>query len=67
MRIIVLESGAEKTGQWVTEERDVAADFRAAYGHEPPAVTGIAIGNDTDQTGETALAWFGDFSFGAKP
>jgi hypothetical protein len=67
VRTIVLESGPEKTGQWVTETRDVAADFRSAYGHEPPAVTGIAIGNDTDQTGETALAWFGDFSFTARP
>lgn len=67
VRIIVLESGQEKTGQWVTETRDIAADFRAAYGDDPPAVTGIAIGNDTDQTGETALAWFGDFSFRTKP
>lgn len=67
VRIIVLESGLEKTGQWVTETRDIAADFKAAYGHDPPAVTGIAIGNDTDQTGETALAWFGDFSFRTKP
>ena len=67
VRIIVLESGPEKTGQWVTETRDIAADFKAAFGHDAPAVTGIAIGNDTDQTGETALAWFGDFRFGTKP
>lgn len=67
VRIIVLESGPEKTGQWVTETRDITADFKAAYGNDPPAVTAIAIGNDSDQTGETALAWFGDFSFSAKP
>jgi hypothetical protein len=24
-------------------------------------VTGIAAGNDTDQTAETVTAWFGDF------
>ena len=67
VRIIVLESGQEKTGRWVTETRNIADDFKAAFGHEPPAVTGIAIGNDSDQTGETALAWFGDFSFRTKP
>lgn len=67
VRIIVLESGPEKTGQWVTETRDITADFKAAYGNDPPAVTAIAIGNDSDQTGETALAWFGDVSFSAKP
>jgi hypothetical protein len=31
-----------------------------------PRVTGIAIGNDTDQTGESATAWFGDFRLEAR-
>jgi hypothetical protein len=30
-------------------------------------VTGIAAGNDTDQTGEAVTAWFGDFTLGARP
>lgn len=49
------------------EEADIAADFKPACRHDPRAVTGIAIGNDSDQTRETALAWFGDFSFRTKP
>ena len=28
---------------------------------EPPAITGIAAGADTDQTRERSTAWFGDF------
>jgi hypothetical protein len=31
-----------------------------------PRVTGIAVGNDTDQTGETVTAWFGDFRLEAR-
>jgi hypothetical protein len=61
VRMVVLESGAARAGRWVDARRDVAADFRAAFGAEPPAITGIAAGNDTDQTGERATAWFGDF------
>ena len=61
VRIIVLRTGAGSAGRWEEERRDVAADFRAAFGREAPPVTGIAAGNDTDQTGETATAWFGDF------
>ena len=61
VRLVVLESGAASAGEWIEERRDVAADFRAAFGRAAPRVTGIAAGNDTDQTGESVTAWFGDF------
>jgi hypothetical protein len=61
VRVVVLESGNARAGTWVAERRDVAADFRDAFGHEPPAITGIAAGADTDQTRERSTAWFGDF------
>jgi hypothetical protein len=59
-RMVVLESGAARAGEWVTETRDLAADFRAAFGEAPPDLIGIAIATDTDNTGEHATAWFGD-------
>ncbi len=63
VRVVVLESGGARAGEWVEERRDLAADYRAAFGAgaKVPPVSGIAAGNDTDQTGETASAWFGDF------
>jgi len=61
VRIIVLQSGSAEAGHWMEERRDMAADFRAAFGREPPRMTGIAAGNDTDQTKESVTAWFGDF------
>ncbi|MGB5736545.1 MAG: DUF3047 domain-containing protein [Thiohalocapsa sp.] len=63
VRVIVVESGKGRLGQWVDEQRDVAADFRAAFGEEAPPITGIAVGADTDQTGETVRGWFGDNTF----
>lgn len=62
-RMIVVESGAKKAGQWVTVTRDIAADFRAAFGEEAPPVIGVAIATDTDNTGERATAWYGDIRF----
>jgi hypothetical protein len=70
IRTFVLESGASAAGRWVEERRDLAADFRAAFPGRTaavPRVTGIAAGNDTDQTRETAIAWFGDFRVEAAP
>jgi len=61
VRVIVLRSGPGSAGRWEEERRDTAADFRDAFGREAPAVTGIAAGNDTDQTAESATAWFDDF------
>lgn len=63
VRVIVLQSGGDKANQWVNETRDVAADFRAAFGYSAPRVTGVAVGNDTDQTGEQVTTWFGDVTF----
>jgi hypothetical protein len=71
VRVVVLESGNDHAGEWRSESRDLAADFRAAFGNilggEAPRVKGLAIGNDTDQTRETVTAWFGDFRLGARP
>jgi len=64
VRMIVLQSGAGKSGKWISESRDVAADFRQAFGMPAPAITGVALGNDTDQTRESVTAWFGDVVFG---
>lgn len=62
-RMIVVQSGAGQAGRWVTETRDLAADFRAAFGEEAPEVVAIALATDTDNTGEKALAWYGDIEF----
>lgn len=64
-RMVVLQSGSARVGEWVTERRNVAEDFRSAFGEEPPVISGVAIMTDTDDTGESAVAWFGDIVFQA--
>ncbi len=63
VRMVVVESGASRVNQWLMVERDVAADFKAAFGEDAPRITGIAIATDTDNTGESAVAHYGDISF----
>lgn len=62
VRTIVLQSGNGRAGQWQIEHRDLAADFRAAYGRKAPQVTGVAVASDTDNTGGHVNAWFGDLT-----
>jgi hypothetical protein len=64
--MIVVESGAEKLNQWLTEERNVLEDYRKAFGEDPPLINGVAIMTDTDNTGESAVAYYGDIWFKKK-
>lgn len=61
--MIVVESGEEKLNQWVNEERNVYEDYKNAFGKDPPAISGVAIMTDTDNTGEKAIAYYGDIFF----
>lgn len=58
--MIAVESGDEHVGEWRDVSRDIVADYRRAFGEDPPSVGAIAIMTDTDNTGETAMAWYGD-------
>ncbi len=61
--MIVVESGEEKLNQWVSEERNLYEDYKKAFGKEPPMISGVAIMTDTDNTGESATAYYGDIIF----
>ena len=58
--MIAVQSGPARAGEWLTERRDILADFRRAFGEEPPRIGAIAIMTDTDNTGAAATAWYDD-------
>jgi Protein of unknown function (DUF3047) len=62
-RMVVVESGEQKVGLWVSEERNVYEDYKQAFGEEPPLINGVAIMTDTDNTEEHAIAYYGDIQF----
>ncbi len=66
VHMIVVESGPTKLNTWMTEERNVYEDYKRAFGEEPPMISGIAIMTDTDNTGESAEAFYGDIVFRKK-
>lgn len=56
-RIVILEKGKQRVGQWVEESVNVLEDYRQAFGKDPPAIAGLAVMSDTDNTGESAVAY----------
>jgi hypothetical protein len=61
--MFVVQGGREKLQQWVTERRNVYEDYKKAFGEEPAMISGVAIMTDTDNTQESAIAWYGDIIF----
>ncbi len=63
VRMIVVDSGEQRLGQWVSHERDLAADFQRAFGEESdtlPPLQAVLVGGDADNTGGRSLGWIGD-------
>ncbi len=58
VRVIVVASGSEHAGNWQSVERDLLADYQEAFGEAPPALEGIALMVDSDQTGGSVEGWF---------
>jgi hypothetical protein len=62
IRKIVIESGPQGLKQWRNYERDIRADFEAAFGEAPGALVGIGIMTDSDNTQSQTQAWYGKIS-----
>lgn len=60
IQMIVAGAGADRLGQWKRFERDYVDDYRRAFGYEPKRLIGVGIMTDTDNTGATARAYYGD-------
>lgn len=66
VQMIVVESGSALLDQWQMYRRNLVEDFRRAFGTDPPRISGVAVMTDTDNTGESVTAWYGDIVFSGE-
>ncbi len=64
IKIIVAESGTQNKDAWVSEERDIVADYQTAFGKKPGRVGAIAVMTDADNTMSTAEAYYDEIKVG---
>lgn len=57
-KVMVVESGEQKVGQWVPIVRNLHQDFKAAFGTEPPPVLAIGIQTNTDKSNEMVTTYY---------
>lgn len=61
---VVVRSGDADRGQWVTETRNVLADYKRIYGEEPgEAVGAVSISINSQNTDSRAESYFGEILF----
>ena len=67
VQTVVAESGSALTGTWKLERQNVYDDYKRAFGAEPGRIKAIAIMTDTDNTGKSVEAYYGDIAFRPAP
>lgn len=67
VRLIVAESGAQRAGQWISVRRNVAEDFRRAFGEEPGDIVAVGLMTDHGDDGSRRRTFYGDITFRSAP
>ena len=62
-KVIVLQSGREKTGTWIWEEVNAYEDYKRLFGSDPRRVQAVAVLTDSDNTKTLVKADYDDISF----
>jgi len=63
VKMLVVASGAAGLGSWHSLRRNLAQDYKRAYGAEPGPVLSVSVMTDTDNTGEKAVGEYADIRF----
>lgn len=61
--MVAMQSGDELMGQWVTEKRNVLEDIKNLLGIDATEINAVAIMTDTDNSKQSATAYYGNIVF----
>jgi len=64
--MIAMQSGDEKAGQWVTQRRNIADDFKSLFNIDVTHLLGYAVMVDGDNSAQVGSAYFGGIHFSRK-
>ena len=67
VKMIVVGTGRDRIGTWKAFQRNYVDDYRRAFGAEPGRLVGVGIMTDTDNTGESVEAFYGDIVLRPAP
>jgi len=66
VQMIVASSGSTGMGEWQSLSRNLYEDYKKAFGEAPGKLIAYGVMSDTDNTGASIEAWYGDIQFSAQ-
>jgi hypothetical protein len=67
VQMIVVSGQPGDAGRWQNLRRNIAQDYERVFHEVPGRITAYGLLTDTDNTGGTIRAWYGDIQFLAEP
>ena len=64
---VVMQSGPQGLGTWITERRNLIDDYKQAYGEEPKVIEGVRIQINCQHTQSRAESYWHSIAATAKP
>ena len=58
--MLVVESGPERLGQWISFQRNVKQDYERLFGEPAGSIIFIGVMTDSNATGSHINAFYGD-------
>jgi hypothetical protein len=65
-KMVALRSGTAQSGRWLTQKRNVREDLKRLFGEELGEIHAVAVMTDSDNTGKSAAALYGDIFFSSE-
>lgn len=65
IQYVVVESGLQHTGRWLSYRRNVRDDYRRVFGGEPGRIRHVGVLTDGDDLKKVVEGWYGDIAFEA--
>jgi hypothetical protein len=62
-KMLVVESGPERLGQWLSFQRNVKQDYERLFGEPPGPIIFVGVMSDSNATGAHISAYYGDIRF----
>jgi len=63
IKTVVVRSGPDDAGRWITETRNVWEDYKSLFGDEPPVLAGVRIQINSQHTATSGESFFADLVF----
>jgi hypothetical protein len=64
---VVMQSGTQGLGTWITERRNLIDDYKQAYGEAPEVIEGVRIQINSQHTQSRAESYWHSIAVTAKP